>query len=337
VKLLLITGSGASSRLNAPDDEPIVLMDGWARALRTRFGDPLSELIGLDKVETGEDFEELLGELTRWLQLKPLNMRFAWMTSGVDHGRDAYVANFEAALDFAEKRGARLEEALDETLYEQFGPARFDAEAPALAYRRLLRTVQTDRPRELICATTNYDRSLELALEALGVTPRTGFLFNPIRTPKLSTDGLGSFERTPSVLYLHGAVGWYRDPQDGGVLAYPAADPYRPDIGRPAVLYPSKNKVVEETTVAGIWEEFDRAIADASHILVLGHGLADDHLVQRLRSAKSPIAVTVHTKQDGERTSERLPQAHTVPMTFGPSPEFDTRAIAAWKDENHAS
>ncbi len=324
MRLLLVTGSGASRNLNAPDTEPIVLMDGWAAALRERFGHPLSELIGLHNVNTGEEFEELLGELMRWLQLKDLNMRFSWMTSGTDAGRDGNVGAYEGALQLADARGRTLEEALDETLYEQFGPARFDVDAPSKAYGKLLEelaTVLSERP-ELICATTNYDRSLELALEGLHIPPRTGFEFHPIRIPTLTPNGLGSFEQEPSVLYLHGAVGWYRN-ASGQVVAYPAADAYRPTIGRPAVLYPSNNKVVEETTVAGIWEEFDQAIAHATHILVLGHGLADEHLVKRLRSAKVPLAVTTHTDRDVDRAAMIFPDAEIFRIDFGPAPSHD--------------
>jgi hypothetical protein len=251
------------------------------------------------------------------------------MTSGTDEGRDGNVGAYRQALEFAEGRGRRLEEALDETLYEQFGPARFDVEAPGRAYNQLLSDVQEGRPERLICATTNYDRSLELALEAINIVPRTGFAFHPIRVPTLTTSGLGTFEAQPSVLYLHGAVGWYRT-VSGDVTAYPASDAYRPDIGRPAVLYPSKNKVVEETTVAGIWEEFDNAIAEATHILVLGHGLADDHLVLRLRSAKVPVAVTVHNNADAARAEMRLPEANIIPMDFGPEPEYDKLTLEVW-------
>lgn len=183
----MITGAGASRNLNSPGSDPIVLMDGWASALREHFGSALSELIGLSKVVTGEDFEELLGELMPWLQLKELNMRFAWMTSGIDHGRDASVPAFEQGLNQAEKRGQRLERALDETLFEQFGPRRFGPREATSAYDALLSSILKGNDLHgLICATTNYDRSLELALEGLDMPARTGFKHNALWVPTLS-------------------------------------------------------------------------------------------------------------------------------------------------------
>ncbi len=330
MRLLLITGAGASRNLNIVDSEPIVLMDGWAAALRDRFGHALSELLGLHDVVTGQDFEEHLGELTRWLQLKPTNERFAWMTSGKDNGRDVTVSHFLQGLTNAEERGKRLERALDESLFEHFGPSRFSSVVAGNAYNGLLIDIGGgNHPDQLICATTNYDRSLELALTELNAQVRTGFRYDGIQIPTLSADELGSYQEQPSVLYLHGAVGWYRGP-DGSVVAYPAADSYRPDLGRPAVLYPSRNKTVEDTTVRDIWVELDHAIQGATHVFVLGHGLADDHLVTRLRTVSVPLAVTVYTAEDEATVEQRLPHAFRIQMEFSPTPKYDDKAIRAW-------
>ena len=305
-------------------------MEGWAAALREQFGDTLSELFGLHKVVTGQDFEEHLGELARWLALSPLNERFAWMTSGTDSGRDAQVSAYLTGLKNAADRGRRLERALDESLFAQFGPLRFDADLASKAYNTLLSSLGDGRrPEELVCATTNYDRSLELALAGIYNTVRTGFSYDGIRVPTLVAKGLGSYERQPSLLYLHGAVGWYRA-TDGSVVAYPASDSYRPDLGRPAVLYPSRNKVVEDSAVRDIWVEFAAAIDDASHILVLGHGLADDHLVAQLQGARVPVAVTYCSDADADTIPRVLPEAHPIRMTFGPTPEYDRRALRDW-------
>jgi hypothetical protein len=60
-------------------------------------------------------------------------------------------------------------------------------------------------------------------------------------------------------------------------------------------------------------------------------------LVKRLRSAHSPIAVTAHTENDDERASKLLPKARAVRMTFGPEPDYDGRAIEAWRADDHGS
>ncbi len=331
MRLLLITGAGASRNLNASGSDPIVLMDGWAQVLRDRFGPELSELLGLHLVKSGQDFEEHLGELARWLELMPLNERFAWMTSGVDHGRDGNVGQFLAALANAQARGERFQWALDESLFEQFGPARFDAPGAGRAYNALLSRIGAagQRPEEIVCATTNYDRSIELALSEIYGSIRTGFRYDGITTPTLSCADLGSYERQPAVLYLHGAVGWYRG-ANGAVVAYPASDPFRPDLGRPAVLYPSRNKAVSDNVVRDIWSELDKAITDATHVFILGHGLADEHLVARLRGISVPLAVSFHTDADAATIEDRLPAAHRVKMDFGPEPKYDGKALADW-------
>lgn len=333
MRLVLITGAGASRNLSVDESEPIVLMDGWAAALRERFGPALSELLGLSGVVSGQDFEEHLGELTRWLNLKELNERFAWMTSGTDEGRDGQVEAFLQALRNAEARGARLERALDESLFDQFGPARFDARGAADAYSHLLADLG-DEPSavEMVCATTNYDRSLELALTELERPARTGLVYDGIRTPTLSASGLGSFQEVPSVLYLHGAVGWYRG-DDGSIVGYHASDAYRPDLGRPAVLYPSRNKTIEDSAVATLWLEFERALAEATHVLVLGHGLADTHLVERLREVQARLAVT-HLTEDDAATAERLlPRATRIQAEFGRTPTYDRDALRGWASD----
>jgi hypothetical protein len=328
MKLLLITGAGASRNLNAGGTDPVALMDGWAAALKQRFGPEVSRIIGLDSVTTGQQFEELLGELTRWLQLKELNMRFAPMLSQHDKYDERKVAFFRRSIQIAEKRGEALEAALDETLIEQFGHSRFDAQGSAKAYNYLLRQIHKGRPEEFICATTNYDRSLELALREMKYRARTGFYHDGIGVPNFSPTGLGTYADQPAVLHLHGAVGWYR--AEGSIVEVPATNSTHPEIGRPAVLYPSKNKVVEDSIVAGIWTELDRAVDDATHIFVLGHGLGDDHLVARLDSVTVPLAVSAHWQEDADRIRDLLPHAYIVKLNFSPKPRIDTEAIKGW-------
>lgn len=328
MKLLLITGAGASRNLNARGSESITLMDEWAAVLKRRIGPGFSRIIGLDAVTTGQQFEELLGELTRWLQLKELNMRFAPMLSKHDKYNRREVALFRRSIQLAEERAEALEAALDETLIEQFGNLRFDAQGSAKAYDYLLRQIHKGRPEEFICATTNYDRSLELALREMKYRARTGFYHDGIGVPSFSPTGLGTYADQPAVLHLHGAVGWYRTA--GGILEVPAANSNHPEIGPPAVLYPSKNKVIEESIVAAIWTELDRALEDATHIFVLGHSLGDDHLVARLKDVTAPLAVSTHRAEDADRIRDSLPHACAVKMTFASKPKIDTEAIKGW-------
>ncbi len=303
-------------------------MDEWADVLEHRLGPEILRIIGLSAVTTGQQFEELLGELTRWLQLKELNLRFAPMLSRGDKYNERKVALIRQSIKDAERRGEALETALDDTLVAQFGSSRFDAQGSARAYNYLLRQIHKGRPEELVCATTNYDRSLEIALREMDFRVRTGFHHDGISLPNLSLRDLGTFAAQPSVLHLHGAVGWYRDA--GNIVEVPALNTNHPEISRPAVLYPSKNKVIEDSVVAGIWTEFDRALEHATHIFVLGHGLGDDHLVARLERSPVPLAVSAHHPDDADRVREMLPDARVVKVNFSPKPRIDTEAMLAW-------
>lgn len=328
MKLLLITGAGASRKLNARGTDRIPLMGEWADALKHQFGPHLSRILGLDAVTTGQQFEELLGELTRWLQFKDLNMRFAPMLSRHDRYIKREVAALRRSIELAERRGEALEAALAETLIEKFGTSCFDAQGAAKAYDYLLRQIHKGRPEEFICATTNYDRSLELALRELNFRVRTGFHHDGFGLPPLSPKDLGTFAGQPAVLHLHGAVGWHRDAAN--IVEVPLANSNHPEIGRPAVLYPSKNKVIEDSIVASIWTELDRALDQASHVFVLGHGLGDDHLVARLERVPVPLAVSTHQPEDAKRIRELLPDAKIVKIDFSPRPKIDTEAMNAW-------
>lgn len=330
LRLLVITGAGASRNLSTSPKRPIILMDGWADVLRENFGPELSQLYGLDSVNDGQDFEELIGEMFRWLALQPLNRRFSWMTSGTDMGRDGMVGAFEQGLDAAIARGNRLQQTLNETLFAEFGPSRFDAQSASAAYKQLVQMVSGARALEgLIVASTNYDRSVEIGFAERGIDARIGFRLTGFNRPRLDASGLGEFQETPAVLYLHGAVGWYRA-DDGAVVAYPADDVYRADIGAPAVLYPSRNKIVEDTVVKALWDELDNALESATHVLVLGHGLADDHLVSRLKRIPDRLAVSYFSDADRERAAQLLPGAAAIHIDFGPVPKVDQSALAGW-------
>jgi len=68
---------------------------------------------------------------------------------------------------------------------------------------------------------------------------------------------------------------------------------------------------VEDSAVADLWLQFDAAIEDASHVLVLGHGLADDHLVGRLGAASAPLGVTYFNEADEHAIEQLLPKAQS--------------------------
>jgi hypothetical protein len=345
MKLLLITGAGASRNLSVDSERPMLLMTDWRERLCADIGDGLAQSTGLDRAETGEQFEETLGALFRYReQMLPLGERFVNLARKDLVGDMRGPARFDQGLKQIKVNIDKLMAALHKSLFREFGPKRINAELAVKAYDDLLDvlTGAGSEPPSVICATTNYDRSLEIALEKMGRTVRTGFAASRYLTPTLDPQGLGAFDLgSTGLLYLHGAVGWYKK---NDVITSQAADQdFNPTLGDPAVLYPSTNKDIEKSETRELWTEFDAAIEEASHIFILGHGLNDDHLVAALREATCPIAVAVYPG-DGDEVAldeidavgqtkavlEKLPKAHPVGLDFGPMMRLEKGPLEHW-------
>ncbi len=346
-KLLLITGAGASVNLSMHPDEPLPLMGDWARRLCEHLGPGLAEITGLQSAADGMQFEETLGAIFRWLNALPDGKRFSRMARQEPNHNDNLPDQFAGIIANVERNAAVFQTRLHESLFDEFGPERIDADKTAAAYGALFeRLGLTDRGRfemPFICATTNYDRSLEIALEQLGANPRTGFTPQSFRTPALDATALGTFEDRPAVLYLHGAVGWYE--LEAGTVTSEAADRgYNASLGTPAVLYPSPDKEVERTSTRELWTAFKDALAAATHVFVLGHSLNDDHLVREIATCNARVAVTylaagpmaseraANVASEHEATIKRkLPSATPVAIDFGPDLSVASNDLAAWE------
>jgi hypothetical protein len=346
-KLLLITGAGASTELSSDENYPLPLMGDWAERLRAKLGPGLSAMSGLEEAsDNGVKFEETLGALFTWLQSLDATERFTPMARQNESVQgDNWDGQFLQALNHCRQHGDRIQSLLNESLFEEFGPGRIDTSKAAAAYTRLFAALGFDSPVPggLVCATTNYDRTLEMAFEDLGIVARTGAKPHGFKTPKLDPAGLGEFGDAPSLLYLHGAVGWYLQ-EDGTIDALPADSGYKAALGKPAVLYPSLNKDPDLNVTAAIWREFRTAVGAATHILVLGHALNDDHLLRELRATNARIAVTyLAAKPPTSKASDasaaeaeghiekRMPSAVPVAARFSGNPEFDKAAVARWR------
>jgi hypothetical protein len=318
MKLLLITGAGASRNLGL--DGPLPLMSDWADSLCSALNESeerLARACRLSTGMTGPEFEESLGLLLRWHQVRELEQRFAGL-GGYQPGEVS-----EAALDIRNHISVRMKlvmEAINRTLFEEFGQERVDDERATAAYKLLMGML--DYP-DLILATTNYDRSAEAGLSGLGIDTDTGFRARPGRTPLLNPDGmvLNRQRKTP-VLHLHGAVGWYE--ADGKVAEHHADRAYNASFGSPVLLYPDPDKdPTSSAVVAKLWAEFDTALKDVDRVLVLGHSLHDPALLRALEGAalSKPVVVTYLTAQDRDEMQARFPRGAFVPMNFGPEIE----------------
>lgn len=224
MKLVLVTGAGASRQLGA-DGAEMPLMFNWSTALAMALDkreQGLAEACGLHAAGDGQEFEANLGLLLAWDRAAHLQQRFIKLGCAPAFTPQAHN---HTHVQQTNTRLATIKDVINDSLYDQFGLHRVDDEAARLAYTSLLATLGSP---ELVVATTNYDRSAEAGLEQAGVTVHTGFTNRGQRTPRLNARGM--FKRrgdgTVLVIHLHGAVGWYAS--DGYVEDHPGDKPYKP-------------------------------------------------------------------------------------------------------------
>jgi hypothetical protein len=305
-------------------------MPDWSDALCSALDSietNLASACGLRRGLTGEEFEEALGLLLRWRQVRHLEDRFASLggpTAGSVYGdQQSARTNTGQRLDSAVR-------VINTTLYDQFGQHRINDGSARKAYGALVEELGVER---LLVATTNYDRAVEAALSHLGRKVSTGFDASPGRTPRLDVAGLveGAGEDMTPVLHLHGAVGWYE--REGAVFDHNADQPFNETLGTPVVLYPDPEKdPTNDATVNSLWTEFDLGLRGADHVLVLGHSLHDPALIRVLRAAKPrKLAVTIFDDEDRGRVQKILPGSIAMKMDFGPDLDVERSAVAAFR------
>jgi hypothetical protein len=318
MKLLLITGAGASRNLGV--DGPMPLMPDWSDAICEALSaiEPnLASACHLTTGMAGLEFETNLGLLLRWEQVRHLEKRFQDLGGGQ---AGSHLEQIEAPRANIDRRMALVMRAINVTLYEQFGQKGVDDEKAARGFGALLRHL--DMP-DLILATTNYDRSGETALATLGYDVDTGFRAQPNRMPVFDPTGADFGQKVP-VLHLHGAVGWYE--QEGLVGEYPADQPFNSSLGTPVVLYPDPEKdPTSDAVVSRLWTGFNKALDAADAVLVIGHSLHDPPLVrtlQRVASSK-PVVISYFVGDGPEVVESVVGGALGVKMSFGPEIEVD--------------
>lgn len=329
MKLVLVTGAGASRNL-ARDGQTMPLMREWSESLCEALDASeagLADACRLKRGASGPEFEENLGLLLRFQDLQPLAARF------IDLGGSLVPSRMTAAKEAHDNTARRLSivmDVLNTTLYDLFGLDQVDDGRAKSAFEELL--AEFGQP-ELVVATTNYDRSVESALEHLGHTVTTGARSTRSRTPILETADL--FEnRGPGtlVLHLHGAVGWYE--KDGEVRDYYGDQSYSASHGRPVVLYPDPSKEpTRDALVADLWTAFRKALEWSDHVLVLGHSLNDPTLVAELHSVQGQTKIIVTYIELALRGEihTKLPNARAASLEFRPHPRFDDHEWNAWK------
>lgn len=310
LNVLIITGAGASANLGV-DDKALPMMKGWATDLVPRLGYAARQL-GLTEDTDGPAFEAIIG---RFLNFS--NSLNAIMGSGLgplmgdQHNIVGQVnptpsgGNFNNWTSAAQNNVAVLNQRIWESLWENFGRDRVDSEKADNAYGALHDLIRESSDGGAPCyiahATTNFDTAIEVAIQEStrpntelldGFTPGSGNA-RPRWAPNLLTaNRLDSDGRIP-VVHLHGAVGWYYDPNNRNLILRRPSDDGYDDRLTPALLLPDDTKRPDlfTTPLAEVWEQFIILLRQATHVFMIGHSLHDEHLVKAINEAKVPTAV----------------------------------------------
>lgn len=222
-----------------------------------------------------------------------------------------------------------------ETLYALFGAPQFDPQRARTSYEELLsRLAIKPRSANWVYATTNYDTIAEEVLHEAGFRVAWGERHPPRGEPIIDPDPLlDGLRTTVPVLHLHGRIGWYRRREsEGGQPIAVNSTTFEPGFGTPIVMLPDPNKVYDSDPVINtIWGLFEEALRRARRVLVLGHSLNDDQIVDVIANVVEGkrLAVTVYGhRSDPEqpdwsedpiikRCQEKLPGCLVVPIRFG--------------------
>ena len=321
--LVLVLDAGASHDLGC-DNKPLPLMQDWNIVLRRALDERdarLSGLVGIHEGDDGPTFEKALGDFLKWQGIFELAARFE--PFGLD---DPINYDMRPWRDQAEARAKMVVETLNRTLYEQFGSSRASDIAAAKAYGALLEAMDMNAGAMVTVATTNYDPAAELAFAELGRRPEIGDVAGPRSARLLDPEGLiGKCKegRGTAVLHLHGKVGLYTQ-ADGSVRVEPDSDPFNESAGTPTVVLPDPEKdPMLQSAIRALWTEFDNALGQATHVLVLGHSLHDRVLVEHIcvQAGRARKAITVLPEADEDelaRVGGLIPASTVISGRFGP-------------------
>jgi len=337
--LVLITGAGASRELGGAQ-QFLPLMTDWAAILRKALDQEelgLSALVGIHEGQTGPEFEQAVGDFLAWHQILPLAARY--LPFGLDRAArlQGDVRDWDQR---ASSRASKVVGVLHRTLYEQFGGGRINPEAAKTSYGALLGALEFSSGRTITVATTNYDPGAEVAFAELGLPPDVGEAAGPGGHRVLRPAGLCDRARhgVVPVLHLHGAVGWWTQP-DGTVRILPPGTPYGDYDGAPTVLLPDpQKKPALVPAVRDLWEQFEVALSQATHVLLVGHSLHDPVLIDQVQRHGRRTAVGVYAPPGGppdpteqwSRMQAQLPSSTLVPMRFGPHFWVDEAPLRLW-------
>jgi hypothetical protein len=335
IELVLVTGAGASCAFGQLRRFPLI--GEWSRALHEKLSGryeslAFREMIDLEGADDGPEFERRLGAFLRQiqafreiapivkasLQLSTTPQQFKMINGSSSVLEGWYNQTANAIAD--------LLEALNETLYVLFDEPGINEFTAPRAFGWLFEELRVDHHSSIVVATTNYDLVAETVLDRLGYPINWGrpAQLQPSSEAELRVERLvaGVHSYVP-VLHLHGRIGWYL--RDDGLVRELQGANYSKQWGTPVVMWPDDEKdassYIATPIIDELWNQFREALRRARKVLVLGHSLHDQFLVQALREnvPARRLAITVYAESLDELESDQnRPVVESIQRTFGP-------------------
>jgi hypothetical protein len=296
IDYLIITGAGSSVQFGVNGNK-IVDMAGLNKAICNDTSsshnfptiDPNDlSLLGLKPQMTGEEFERTLGEFLQgyaaFKYIDPLVSRDL---------RQSIPAKPQDINDWYENlksRSTEIRKKITRIMFNQFCDKNFHFEKAKKYYSLFHRELGIDNKTKFAYATTNYDGLIEGVLFDLKYRPEIGVASSPkqnsgntqILDIEFLADSIDA-GRIP-VLHLHGKIGWYETENQYPHGRYIVHNEFSEDIGTPILQLPDPDKGYDDDIIDQIWVQFKILLSRARQIVILGHSLNDEYLIQTLRA-----------------------------------------------------
>jgi NAD-dependent SIR2 family protein deacetylase len=260
----------------------------------------------LDNLSSGMDgIPDLESLIQRLEQVRTIRSGLAAL--GLDN------AELVARIDLADELRGYLDAYLIETCES------FDRERVKVEFKGLVTLASA---HSATVFTTNYDRLIETAAAAAGISFADGF--EPM-TSRPEARWNGTFSHALKLVKLHGSVSWYQEEGSGEVFrlerGYPLpSHEYRLTHGnralRPLMIIPTLEKAILSVPYATLFTQFTDTLRDTDLLFVIGNSLRDEHLRNTIRERASNLHIVLVNPAAVSQTSIiGWPQStHALPL-----------------------
>ena len=272
MKVLVFAGAGTSVELGVPG------MWGMARGFNEHCQQwSVQQTLVQQVLEQQMDLEHLIEVLDRLCGAQPaLEM--------IGETSDMLVA--------AEEIRSEVE------WYVQHSAERITVSDATLMWGSLLRATNE---HELTLVTTNYDRAIEVAANAVDVRIDDGF--GRFQQSELARwEGFASDDEKTKLIKLHGSTDWYAigDTGEPVKLRHPMTLYERSELRLPggpqlksALILPSREKMLTNAPFPRLLQRFLNEVDNCDLAVFIGSSLRDPHIEQAVRSTTNRVPTFV--------------------------------------------